>query len=109
LRLRRFQRLGADDVAAALKSGKTVRADGVAIYIRSNGQDCARIALIVSKKLVPTAVARNRVRRLAREAFRLQQGQLAGRDCVVRLTRPEADAALSLDDLKSLMTRAAHA
>lgn len=109
LRLRRFQRLGAVDVAAALRSGKPVRTANLALYRRSNGLDCARLALIVPKKLVPTAVARNRIRRLTREAFRLHQAHLSGLDCVVRVTRPISDAGLSLSDVQTLVRRAGDA
>ncbi|HJY07945.1 MAG TPA: ribonuclease P protein component [Bryobacteraceae bacterium] len=109
LRLRRFQRLGAINVAAALRSGKPVRTAGLALYRRNNDLDCARLALIVPKKLIPTAVARNRIRRLTREAFRLHQAHLSGLDCVVRVTRPLGEAGLNLADVQALMRRASDA
>lgn len=109
MRLRRYQRLGAADVAAALRARKPVRMASLALYCRENQMDCARLALIVPKKMVPTAVARNRVRRLAREAFRLEQSHLSGLDCVVRVTRPLGDSALQLADLRALFKRAVDA
>jgi len=46
-----------------------------------------RLALVVPKRLVKGAVGRNRIKRLAREAFRQRQAGLGGRDVVLRLTR----------------------
>lgn len=105
LRLRRSQRLGAADVAAALKAGRPLRAAGLALYRRPNGLPIARLALIVPKKLVPTAVGRNRIRRLIREAFRQTQEQLGGVDIVVRLTGKPGEADLCLDDIQMLLRR----
>lgn len=101
--------MGAAEVVAALKSGKVVRASGLAVYRRGNLQTCARLALIIPKKLVPTAVQRNRIRRLAREAFRLQQDDLAGFDYLVRVTRPLGRPGPGLADLQALMKQARHA
>jgi len=110
LRLRRFQRLGAADVAATLKAGKPVRTPaGLVLYRRPNEVGYARLGLIIPKRLVRTAVARNRIRRLAREAFRLEQLRLGGVDCVVRMTRPLGDGELRLADFQALMRRAADA
>ncbi len=101
--------MGTADVVAALKSGKVVRSTGLAVYRRDNLLAGARLALIVPKKLVPTAVQRNRIRRLAREAFRLQQDDLAGFDYLVRVTRPLDRPGPGLADLQALMKRARHA
>jgi len=43
----------------------------------------ARLGLIVAKRQLPRAVARNRFRRLARESFRRHQEQLSGLDVIV--------------------------
>lgn len=50
-----------------------------------NQQDLARLGLIVPKKFIPTAVARNRIKRLLREWFRTDQADLAGFDIIARL------------------------
>lgn len=106
LRLRRCQRLGAADVTAALKAHKPVRTAGLALYRRRNQTSCARLALIVPKKVAPSAVVRNRIRRLAREAFRLEQARLSGWDYVVRVTRPPGEKGLRLADFQALLKRA---
>ena len=49
----------------------------------ANSTGHARLGLVVAKKHVRTAVKRNRVKRLVRESFRLNQHQLTGLDIVV--------------------------
>ena len=56
----------------------------IIVYGVENGLDFARLGLSVSKKRVRKAVARNRVKRLLREAFRLNKAEIpAGIDFVV--------------------------
>jgi len=107
LRLRRDQRLGAAAVAAALKGGKVVRAARFHLYRLVNPLDYPRLALVVPKRLVPRAVTRNRIRRLAREAFRLQGDRLGALDCVVRLVRAPGDAPVTRAEIEALLGSAA--
>ncbi len=50
---------------------------------RSNGLDHPRLGLVIGKKSVKLSVERNRLKRLIRESFRLNQALLAGWDIVV--------------------------
>jgi len=50
---------------------------------RVRGEGAARLGLSISSRTVPTAVGRNRVKRLVRESFRHQQHLLPGIDVVV--------------------------
>jgi ribonuclease P protein component len=86
-RLRPFQRLGAAAVAAALKSGRIARAQRFVLHSIANPVGYPRLALVVPKRLVKRAVDRNRIRRLAREAFRQRQDELGSRDFVLRINR----------------------
>ena len=43
----------------------------------------ARLGMAISKKRIKTAVARNRVKRLIRESFRLHKNELANVDVIV--------------------------
>ncbi|MEW5788797.1 MAG: ribonuclease P protein component [Pseudomonadota bacterium] len=58
---------------------------GLDVLAAPNGLDHARLGLIIPKKVVATAVGRNRIKRLLREVFRLRQKELAGLDVVFRL------------------------
>ena len=104
-RLRRGQRLGATAVAAALKGGKVIRAARFHLYRLPSPLDYPRLALVVPKRLAPHAVTRNRIRRLVREAFRLQQPRLGALDCVVRLVKAPGDTPVTRDEIEALLLR----
>ena len=57
------------------------------MFVRPNGLSQARIGIIVSKRVAPRAVDRNRVKRLVRETFRKLRYRLGGIDVVVELRR----------------------
>lgn len=59
------------------------------IFYTANQLDHPRLGLAISKKVSKLAVDRNRIKRLARETFRLKQPQLQHADFVV-LARPSA-------------------
>jgi ribonuclease P protein component len=84
-----------------------VRAARFHLYGLANPLDYPRLALVVPKRLAPRAVTRNRIRRLVREAFRLQCGRLGARDCVVRLVKAPGDAPVTLAEIEALLARAA--
>lgn len=53
------------------------------ILARANQLDHPRLGLVIAKKHIRLAVARNRIKRLIRESFRQQQQSLAGIDVIV--------------------------
>jgi len=66
------------------------RTDSLVVMARPNQLGHARLGMVVSKRLLPRAVDRNRVKRCVREVFRLQLDELPACDFVVRLTaRPK--------------------
>jgi ribonuclease P protein component len=77
------------------------------LYRLSSPVAYPRLALVVPKRLAPRAVTRNRIRRLVREAFRLQQPQLGGLDCVVRLVKAPGDLPVTLAEIEALLAIAA--
>lgn len=54
---------------------------------RQNGLNHPRLGLVIAKKNVRLAKNRNRIKRIIRESFRLQQHQLGGVDTVVLARR----------------------
>lgn len=60
-----------------------------------------RLGLAIAKKSIKTAVARNRIKRTARESFRLQRQHISNIDIVV-MARGDALTAPSLILRKSL-------
>jgi ribonuclease P protein component len=72
------------DFRRAFDRRKSAGDDWLVVYGAENGLGHARLGLSVSKKKVKTAVARNRFKRLVREAFRLNKAALPpGIDLVV--------------------------
>lgn len=53
------------------------------LIVRPNNEDFPRLGLAIAKKQLQRAVWRNRVKRIAREAFRLHKKALNGYDIVV--------------------------
>ncbi|MFV2061426.1 MAG: ribonuclease P protein component [Gammaproteobacteria bacterium] len=56
------------------------------LLCRKNNLDIARLGLAIAKKQLRLAVSRNRIKRLIRESFRVNQELLVGLDIIV-LTR----------------------
>ncbi|MFU8797656.1 MAG: ribonuclease P protein component [Gammaproteobacteria bacterium] len=80
---RRSRLLTPHDYKAVFDAACRVAGPHMAMLAKLNELGYSRLGLVVSKKQIPTAVARNRVKRMIRESFRLQQEKLAGLDIVV--------------------------
>lgn len=74
-----------DDFSSVFRFRCSYRGGALDVLAAPNGLDIARLGLIVPKKVIRTAVGRNRVKRLLREWFRLGQVDIAGLDIVARL------------------------
>jgi ribonuclease P protein component len=74
---------------------------GLSILARGNHLDHPRLGIVVSSRVARTAVARNRIKRLVRESFRLQQARLKGWDVVV-IARPDVVKQTNQELLASL-------
>jgi ribonuclease P protein component len=88
-----------------LKRGRLTRAARLCVYRLANPLAYPRLALVVPKRLAPRATARNRIRRLIREAFRLQQRRLGANDCVVRLVRASGATPITREEIEVLLLR----
>lgn len=72
---------------------------GIDFLAAPNGLNYSRLGMIVPKKIIATATARNRIKRLIRESFRLNQSELTGLDVVARV-RSRTDEARLIDALQ---------
>lgn len=74
-----------------------------------NGLEESRLAVRVAKKLVKSAVARNRIRRCVKEVFRLQRAAFPPTDFLVSLIRPYGERTLhpAREELTRLLSQAA--
>jgi ribonuclease P protein component len=71
------------------------------VLCRRNEVGTARLGLAISKKHCRRATARNRIKRIIRESFRLHQVKLSGLDIVV-INRPAAASAENAQIFDSL-------
>jgi ribonuclease P protein component len=71
------------DFQNVFQSGKKFKRKGMAFIIRPNHLDYPRLGVSISKKSIPRSVDRNRMKRIVKESFRLNQEKLEGIDVVV--------------------------
>ena len=77
------------------RRGRKLRDAYFTLSVLVNHDGCARLGLAIATRIFGTAVARNRIKRLARESFRLTQYDLPAVDVTVaardaaRHARPE--------------------
>ena len=63
--------------------GKTIRTPKMSLVFNENSRGKQRFAVVISKKVIKTAVGRNRVRRRIYEAIRLQLPEFKDtKDCI---------------------------
>jgi len=81
------------DIAALFDEGRRLGDRTLTMFIRPNGVAGTRLGVGVSKRH-GSAVKRNRIKRLCREAFRLQYEQLPNGWDLMVVPRPGADLKL---------------
>ena len=92
-----------------LRGSRKVRGRLAVLHVAPGQQDISRLGVALTRRLVPSALERNRVKRLAREIFRRHPLKSSGLDCVVSLReRFDAAGAEALrEELRGLFDQAA--
>lgn len=67
---------------------KKIHGSHLLLFVRKNEYNHARLGLAITKKKVPTAVARNHLKRLVRENFRTKLSEFKNLDMVFIVKRP---------------------
>jgi ribonuclease P protein component len=101
-------RLLRSDFERIYKLGRRAQGTGMAVVVLENERGHARLGLSVAKRHHKSAVRRNRVRRVFREAFRLSLAELPGNLDVVMILTDSAPVALAAAraELLALVARA---
>ena len=68
-----------------LRGSRKLRGRFAVLHVMSARERVSRLGVAVTRRLVPLAVDRNHVKRLAREAFRRHVVKQSGLDCVLML------------------------
>ena len=88
---------GRNEIREVFKSGRQFGCRGAKLFVLKNELAYNRICFTFSRGF-GNAVARNRARRLGREAFRLIKGRLFGGHDLILLVYPEAEAETVFSD-----------
>ena len=92
------------DYQRVMRGGVRVHTANLMLVISANPDGAARLGLAVSRRRVRLAHERNRIKRVARETFRLNHHDMPAMDVVV-LAKPGADG-LPMEDLQRQMRQA---
>ncbi len=92
-----------------LRSSRKLRGQLAVLHVASGTPEVSRLGIALTRRLVPDALDRNRVKRVAREVFRRHAVKNAGVDCVVALRERFDGAHLPAlrDELARLFDQAA--
>jgi ribonuclease P protein component len=97
------------DFARAYSQGSRARGKLMTVCVCANGTETTRLGLSIGKRVWKSAVRRNRVRRVFREAFRLALPELpAGLDVILIGSVPRLEPKLetALPELRKLVAKA---
>ena len=68
-----------------LKGGRKIRGSHSVLHYMPSGSGHSRLGVALTRRALPAATARNRVKRLVREIFRTHMAKHAALDCVITL------------------------
>lgn len=100
---RRYRFHSRGGVRYTYKKGKTIRSPQLSLVHAVNSRGRQRFAVVVSKKVLKTAVGRNRIRRRLYEAIRLElPNYQAKQDCIF-VVFSKSIRTLPFEDLRALV------
>lgn len=70
----------------AVVTKRVLKLGGLSWYLDANPQKLSRLAVSVPKKYISSAVQRNYIKRLVREAFRVRKERFAASDLLVKVS-----------------------
>ncbi|PIQ85980.1 MAG: ribonuclease P protein component [Candidatus Omnitrophica bacterium CG11_big_fil_rev_8_21_14_0_20_45_26] len=94
------------DIRAVARARRRCQAGSFVVNwrTREDGQTASRLCVVIRKKSIPSAVRRNRMKRLVREFFRQNQNQFAKKaDFLVHVNRFES---IQYKDIAEILTKA---
>lgn len=97
-----------DEISSVFSFNSRFSSEHFQVLVKPGTCEFARMAVVVSKKTARLATARNYIKRVSREVFRLQQSRLAGLDMVIRIRKSfsKAEHAIIEQELKTQFDRA---
>lgn len=103
----RYKLKKTDEFSSVFSFRRRIFGDCLALHYQPNSLGYARLGIVASKKVARRAVARNYMRRVLREWFRLNHEKLGALDLVIRVQKPFAHAKYSLvqEELQRLLNR----
>lgn len=84
----RYKLLKTDEFSSVFSFRRRFFSERLALHSMPNELGYPRLGIVVSKKTAKRAVARNYMRRVLREWFRHNRGQISGQDLVIRINKP---------------------
>ena len=94
-RFPRTARIRGDADVRALQSAARQRGRWFLVRYAANDEGYARLAVRVAKRVSPSAVTRNRMRRCVREVFRQQRAELPALDYFISLVNAYRESSLA--------------
>ena len=99
--------LKSKEFSRVYKKGFSGRADGVVLYSLANNLGHNRLGFSIGSKNIRRSSARNRIRRLFKEAYRKNKEKLKKGFDIVMIVRKDMHANLTYDSAKSIFLKLA--
>lgn len=92
---------------AILRNSRKIRSPHAVLHVSPGPAGASRLGVALSRRLVPSAVERNRVKRVVRDLFRRHPVKHAGLDIVISFRLPvDARARAFRDEIAALLDQA---